>query len=429
MKDQPTPNNFETKRQASGSPPLPRVAIISDERFPHHATNTQQVVKNADALAAAGLPVSLVIPVQWKGLFKRGYSVKRAICEFYNVPPRLDIRKVPTIPASDLRIEKFTHCFASLLYTRLKGYDVVYTRNEFTAIFAVLFGFKTVFETYRKFGDEYPRLMRFLARFAGKPNFLGMILHSHLSFDSMRRAGFPEHKMVVMHNGFDFADMEPVMSKEEARNKLGWQLDASYVVYTGNMQPNKGVESLIDIAKLLPHVHFVLVGGTPTDVTRLGQYAEEKQCGNVIFTGYQPIKSLATYLYAADALIIPPVSAPLEKYGRTVLPFKTFLYLAAGRPVVAPRQPDLTEVLEHDYNAVLVPPDDPEASARALRRLLDDPLRLEQLGAHASESVKSLTWEARATKIISWLQQALQGKYPPKQSSAESRKAPASFFS
>lgn len=390
---------------------LPKVAIISDERFPHHATNTQQIIKNADALTSVGLPVELIIPVQWKGLFKPGYSVSKAISQYYNVPERLTVRKLPTVPASNLRIEKFTHCFASLIYSYLKGYDVIYTRNEFTAIFGVLFGFKTVFETYRKFGDEYPRVMRFLSRFAKKSNFLGMILHSNLSLNSMKKAGFPEEKLKVFHNGFDYADMEPIYTKREARGKLGWAMEDRFVVYTGNMQQNKGLESVIDIAKRLPETNFVLVGGTPSDVDRLKKYALQNNVNNVSFAGFKPINEVAIYLYAADCLIIPPVSAPLEKYGRTVLPFKTFLYLAAGRPVFAPLQDDLTEVLTNEYNAVLVKPDDLDMAAAALRQLLDDSAKLLRVSENAAESVKHLTWEARAKGIKEWLTDAYHGIY------------------
>ncbi len=39
--------------------PLPKISIISSERYPHHGTNTQQVVKNANAFHEAGIPVKL----------------------------------------------------------------------------------------------------------------------------------------------------------------------------------------------------------------------------------------------------------------------------------------------------------------------------------------------------------------------------------
>ncbi|MEK7256787.1 MAG: glycosyltransferase, partial [Bacteroidota bacterium] len=103
------------------------------------------------------------------------------------------------------------------------------------------------------------------------------------------------------------------------------------------------------------------------------------------------------------ALIIPPDSAPLEKHGRTVLPFKTFLYLAAGRPVVAPRQPDMEEVLVHEYNSLLVEPNNFADCARAIERLLNDPALHLKICENAAASVKELTWEERARKIIGWL--------------------------
>jgi glycosyltransferase involved in cell wall biosynthesis len=401
------------------------VAIISDERFPHYATNTQQVVKNADALAGAGLPSDLVIPVQWKGLFRPGYDVAGAISQHYNVPRRISIKKIPTIPASNLRIEKITHCIAALIYASIRKYDVIYTRNEFTAILSVLLGKKTVFETYRKFGDEYPRIMHRLSKYARKPAFLGMILHSRLSFDSMRRAGFPAEKLAVFHNGFDYADMQPMLTKAEAREKLGWEKGKRYVVYTGNLQINKGIESVIDIAGKMPAVKFMLAGGIPDDIKRLQNYAEQHSVGNVIFTGFQPIKEVSCYLYAADALIIPPVSAPLEKYGRTVLPFKTFLYLAAGRPVLAPLQSDLTEVLEDGYNALLVEPDNLEAAEAALTALFANPAMHLRISENAAASVSDLTWDARAKKIIHWLTNAFHGHYPVVKKETQTEQQPA----
>jgi glycosyltransferase involved in cell wall biosynthesis len=338
--------------------------------------------------------------------------VAGAISQHYNVPRRISIKKIPTIPASNLRIEKFTHCIAALIYVSIRKYDVIYTRNEFTAILSVLLGKKTVFETYRKFGDEYPRIMRWLSKYARKPAFLGMILHSRLSFHSMRKVGFPVEKLAVFHNGFDYSDMQPMLTKSEAREKLGWEKGQRYVVYTGNMQSNKGIESVIDIAVKMPAVKFVLVGGPSADIKRLQNYAELHSAGNVIFAGFQPIKEVSCYLYAADILIIPPVSAPLQKYGRTVLPFKTFLYLAAGRPVLAPLQPDLTEVLEDGYNALLVEPDNLEAAVTALKTLFADPAMHLRISENAAASVNDLTWDARATKIIRWLTNVFHGNYP-----------------
>ncbi len=404
---------------------LPKVAIISDERFPSHHTNTQQVIKNADALTAAGLDVELLIPIQWHGLFEPGYDVAKATYQYYNVPERLKIRKLWNFPAGRFRFEKFTHVIASLVFTAFKKYDVLYTRNEFTAIAAVMLGRKTVFETYRKFGDEYPRLMQWLAKRAGRPNFLGMVLHSQLSYDSMLRAGFPSEKLAVFHNGFDFSDMEPMLTKTAARQILGWETDRRYVVYTGNMQANKGIESIVEMAAMLPTATFVLVGGRPEDLERLQNVASAMGVKNLQFTGHRPIKEVSRYLYAADCLLIPPASVALE-HGRTVLPFKTFLYLAAGRPILAPRQPDMTEILVHEENALLVEPDNLPQAVAMLQRLFDDAAFHLSICENAAASAQKLTWENRAIKIIAWLSKIynkpnlpIEDKAPSEETSAQ----------
>jgi glycosyltransferase involved in cell wall biosynthesis len=86
-----------------------------------------------------------------------------------------------------------------------------------------------------------------------------------------------------------------------------------------------------------------------------------------------------------------------------VLPFKLFPYLAAGRPIVAPDQADMRELLRSNENGLLVPPDSPEQNAEAIRALFSDEKTMEKLAANASETSRSLTWEARAGKFRNWL--------------------------
>ena len=383
---------------------LPKVAIISDERFPHHATNTQQVIKNADALHRLGLPVEMLIPIQAKGLFNPKYKVVEAIYKYYNIERGLKFIQIPTIPASDLRIEKFTHFLAAPFYTLFKKYDIIYTRNELAAVLCFWMGKKIIFETYRRLGVEYPNAIQRISKWAQKDNFLGIITHSHLSANSMIEQGMPAEKMLVLHNGFDQSDMEPVLSKQEARQKLNLPKKDTLVVYTGNMQKNKGMESLVDIAALCPKHTFVMVGGTPADLVRLRAYAEEKSAENLIWTGRVDIKLVSQYLYAGDCLIIPPISAPLQKFGRTVLPFKVFPYLASGRPTLAPATPDIKELMFHKENAILVEPDNIEVAAKELNELLADLEFCEKLGEAAKKSGEALTWDARAQKMIDWIQ-------------------------
>ncbi len=77
---------------------------------------------------------------------------------------------------------------------------------------------------------------------------------------------------------------------------------------------------------------------------------------NVRVFPWQGPRTLAPFLFAADVLIVPPSSAPLQQFGNCVLPLKLFAYFAAGRPILAPQAPDTAGFLRQRENALLVSP-------------------------------------------------------------------------
>ena len=101
--------------------------------------------------------------------------------------------------------------------------------------------------------------------------------------------------------------------------------------------------------------------------------------------------------------MLPPTAKPLGTHGGAVLPIKTFSYLAAGRAILGPKLPDISEVLVDGRNACLVPPDDPTNAAVLLRELLSDENHLKRLSKEACRTASELTWDARAERIKSWL--------------------------
>jgi glycosyltransferase involved in cell wall biosynthesis len=62
--------------------------------------------------------------------------------------------------------------------------------------------------------------------------------------------------------------------------------------------------------------------------------------------------------------------------------------MAAGAPVVATGVSGIPELVEHEVNGLLVPPDDPEALADALLRLRDDPALAARVAAAGRETVR-----------------------------------------
>jgi glycosyltransferase involved in cell wall biosynthesis len=88
---------------------------------------------------------------------------------------------------------------------------------------------------------------------------------------------------------------------------------------------------------------------------------------------------------------------------------KIFLYLAAGRAILAPRLPDVEEVLTDGVDARLVSPTDPGEAAGALRALVHDAGLRSRLAAGALAASTAYTWEARARRILPFLESVRNG--------------------
>ena len=83
-------------------------------------------------------------------------------------------------------------------------------------------------------------------------------------------------------------------------------------------------------------------------------------------------------------------------------PLKIFEYMACGRAIVAPDQPNIREILSSGKTALLFDPEDRGALWRAISCLADDHRLREQLGSSARQAldVAGYTWRCNATRII-----------------------------
>jgi glycosyltransferase involved in cell wall biosynthesis len=269
-------------------------------------------------------------------------------------------------------------------------------------------GRPTIFEAYRT-DINSRRLFEPWRRLCyTRPNLVGVIAQSQLSQRSFVAAGWDERRALVAYNGFDPEQMQPIRTRNEARAELHLPSDQPLVAYIGHVSRMKGTESLIPVATCLPQVRFLVVGGLPgsADVAWFEDQVRGARANNVRLVSHISPAEVPTYLYAADVLIIPTASAPGSRYHRTVLPMKTFQYLAAGRPIVAPRLPD-QEILTDGHDGLLVPPDDPGAAAAAITRVVESPDLRAQLSRAALATSVRFTWRARAERIAAFLEALL----------------------
>lgn len=391
-----------------------KIAVISDEHFPHTGADTEVIVNTAAALGKAGAEVTLLVP--WLRRERR----LEEICTFYGVAPTFELAPLFAWPFPDraLRIEKVFHGLLSDAHPSVRHADIVHSRDLIPLAVAHATGLPWSFETYRRHAAEkpwLPRLLRGLKLGRG----IGAVAHTEASRRDLVELGFPEDAVVVARPGFAFERFEPALTKADARARTGLPGKEPIVAYVGNIHVSKGMEQLLELARMMPEVRFVVIGGAPPEVAALDQERRRLGATNVQLLGHRQPSEVSPYLFAADVLFAPFLESNVrpgwlaEKLATRVLPgtpLKLYGYLAAGRPVVGADQPNNRELLVHEQNALLFPRGGLSVACDSIRRLLAEPALAESLGRTGRELVSAFTWEGRAKTMLAFFERRLRTK-------------------
>lgn len=183
--------------------------------------------------------------------------------------------------------------------------------------------------------------------------------------DVVVAGGLPRDRIEVVPNP------APVAQDLEAR-AVGAR---PYFVYSGRLMPEKGLDVLLDAARILGGgVDIAIYGSGPLEAHLRRRIDDEGL--PVSLRGYAEKETIARDLDHSLASLTPSVW--YENCPMAILE-------AAGRGVatVASDLGALPELVAHKESGLLVPPDDPRSLASALRALADDPAWAVELG-HAA---------------------------------------------
>lgn len=211
-----------------------------------------------------------------------------------------------------------------------------------------------------------------------------------------------------------FAIRAPVKVVPDGVNPLFFAKDTQppqngKIVYVGQLYPWKGAETLIAALKYLPDGELHLVGGSEERINKLRQTANQSGIGRRIFFHGQVSPREVRIHLAEAAVAVLPLTPDLISATFTS-PLKLFEYMAARVPIVASDLPSTREILADGVNALLVQPNNPQALAEGIRRLLGEQGLAQRLSQRAYEDVSAFTWDKRAERLIHFLRSLKAGK-------------------
>jgi glycosyltransferase involved in cell wall biosynthesis len=208
----------------------------------------------------------------------------------------------------------------------------------------------------------------------------------------------PSEKIVTIHNGLGPKDTKTSIQKLELLKILNLKSSTNYKIVgtIAHLYPEKGIEYLIEAAKILNHelritnyeLIFIVIG-EGAERKKLEKLIRKYRLENNFFL-LGEIKEASRYLETFDIFVLPSVK---EGFPYTVLEA-----LAAGTPIIASQIGGVSEIIENKKNGLLIPKEDPQVLAQKIFFLINNPEIAQRLTEKAKESIKNFSLEKMIKK-------------------------------
>ena len=181
---------------------------------------------------------------------------------------------------------------------------------------------------------------------------------------------------------------EKVLSKKE----LGLPEGKFIMILQGaGINVHRGAEELIEAMKLLENVILLIIGDGDMIPHIKKNVKEYDLLNSVWLLGKKPYTEMMQYTSQAD------LGFTLDKANNLnyqfSLPNKVFDYIHAGTPIICTDLPEVRNVVEGHDVGVILKELTPESIAEAVKRLMNDPDRLNQLKNNCKVAADKESWE------------------------------------
>ena len=216
----------------------------------------------------------------------------------------------------------------------------------------------------------------------------GQILHQEYRI--------PWSKIHIIPGGVDTHQFQNNLSRQQAREKLGWPQDRFIIFTPRRLVHRMGLDKLLNaIAQLKAEKHdpWLAIAGKGPLRESLEQQSTELNLNNAVkFLGFLLDNDLPTAYQAADLTIMP--SQSLEGFGLVLLES-----LASGTPVLCTPVGGMPEVI-NDFSPELIT-DSPseQAIANSLKAILTNNIHLPDRDACRNYATDKFSWPGIAEQV------------------------------
>lgn len=203
---------------------------------------------------------------------------------------------------------------------------------------------------------------------------------------------------VVINDGIDFAKFASDTKSIKSDDKFGWPL----ILGVGILKQRKGyhitIPAIAQVKKYYPELQYLIIGAQ-WDLEYFNllkdlmtKYSLED---NVKFLEKISDEELISFYYQCDLFLLTSVNvgSAFEGFGLVFLEAG-----ACGKPVIGTFGCGAEDAIVNNETGLLVPQNNSEKTARAIKKILDDKQLAQRLGANGREHAAQMDWKNIAEK-------------------------------
>ncbi len=359
-------------------------------KFPSMAASSIHMMKMCEAYAKLGHDISLIASFN--------DATEDEILLAYGIKHKF---KIVLFEVSARKIGNITYAIKASSYVKKKKSDIALGRSVTALSMLSALKCKVSIDIHGPIWEFNKLDYLLFNRTLGSKYLNKLTVNSQALKDMYIEKGLYRAKdIVVAHNGSDAYKGEIgslVFENIFSEKRLN-------VGYFGGLYEGRGVDLIIDLAKINVDIDFHLFGGAELEVNSWKNNISSK-LNNVYFHGHVPHGEVPLYRQKCDILLAPYSSSGVAVAGgkgdssKYMNPIKIVEYMSSGKAIITSDMHVLKEVLGED-GAIFADPNEIEKWQSALDSFKDKSLR-DRYGDTALERFEEgLTWEARAQKLL-----------------------------
>lgn len=244
----------------------------------------------------------------------------------------------------------------------------------------------------KPFHEDSSSRLQLLGVSRARKRFDHCVVHTKATAAKLRANGTPTGRISVIPHGVLRYPVDTDIA-DRSRNTVR-------LLFFGAIKPYKGLDVLIRAlgsirTETLERVQLRVAGPPQMDTTPLRQLASEMGVSESIRweLEFVPHEVVSELFASSDVVVLPYRDIDQSGVLMSAVPF--------GRPIIASAIGGFDEILEDGTHGRLVPPDDPEALAKAIEQLADEPERRAEMGSAVAELGRTThAWENIAAQTI-----------------------------